>query len=191
MATITHTVESRAYDHIFGACSRLQPRCAVVQQLYRRLPWAASLCVAVLTFASCADPTFAVSGPQDFYKGTRNQANAVCEPPAGYDRVYACATRSHVARLSVQEAGGGHGDMFRHGGGQHNIHYAGDGGAAHEANFSGDVAGQSMGGNLEMAVTGTHRYKYFKRPIVPFMQSVPPEVYVRLHRLLRVPRPWL
>ena len=33
-------------------------------------------------------------------------------------------------------------------------------------------------GPLEMAVTGTHRYKYFKRPIVPFMQSVPPEVCV-------------
>lgn len=48
--------------------------------------------------------------------------------------------------------------------------------------FSPDRAGaggQFGGGVLEMAVTGTHRYKYFKRPIVPFMQSVPPEVCVR------------
>lgn len=42
--------------------------------------------------------------------------------------------------------------------------------------FSGAGGGPHAMAELDMAVTGTHRYKYFKRPIVPFLQSVPPEV---------------
>ena len=119
MATITHTVESRAYDHIFGAhtpacavfcaaaaaaaghrcrASRargtsLRPRGRDVMRrgravvkgcvLPRASQWSNSHArVSLARFRCCvgavcvpvADPTYATSGPADFYKGTRNQA---------------------------------------------------------------------------------------------------------------------
>jgi hypothetical protein len=33
-----------------------------------------------------------------------------------------------------------------------------------------------MGDSTDFAVSGTNRVKYFKRPVVPFLHSVPPEV---------------
>ena len=34
----------------------------------------------------------------------------------------------------------------------------------------------SIPSNLEQLVTGTHRYRYFRRPVVPMLEAVPPEV---------------
>lgn len=38
--------------------------------------------------------------------------------------------------------------------------------------------GTAAAGGADALVTGSHRHKYFKRAIVPFMQAVPPEVCV-------------
>lgn len=110
MATITRTVESRPYDHIY-------------------------------------DPTYAVSGPKDFYRAA--YGGAVARVPND-DNMF--SDGAHYPRHDVvAQPGDGAGAQFTAEGGMN-------------------------GGMLEAAVTGTNRYKYFRRPIVPFMQSVPPEV---------------
>ena len=35
-------------------------------------------------------------------------------------------------------------------------------------------------GSIETYITGAHRHKYFKRPIIPVLQSVPPEIVMQI-----------
>jgi hypothetical protein len=36
------------------------------------------------------------------------------------------------------------------------------------------------GGAIETQVMGAHRHKYFKRPIIPVLQSVPPDIVMQI-----------
>ena len=35
-------------------------------------------------------------------------------------------------------------------------------------------------GSIETYITGSFRHKYFKRPIIPVLQSVPPEIIMQI-----------
>jgi len=39
---------------------------------------------------------------------------------------------------------------------------------------------RNPGGSLETHVQGAHRHKYFKRPIIPVLNTVPPEIVMQI-----------
>lgn len=119
MATITYTVESRPYDHLY-------------------------------------DPVYTTSASNDFYRAGPGATNVQRVPNGGNMFSDVPNYPRHELRLADNNELPTHVDQ----------------------QFSPERAGQGPRnyGNLDMAVTGKHRYKYFKRPIVPFLQSAPPEV---------------
>lgn len=151
--SFTHTVESRRYDHVYGNSGFLISNILRVLILDR-----SNVC-----HIRCC--------------------RLLSHRTAGHDGQFGKADHQYprmLMTLNLQERVPDTGNMFselphhpRHGyrfGAQKNLPSGSIDFAPPQSNIPQ---------NMEQFVTGRDRYKYFKKPVVPFLHAVPPEVYVR------------